>query len=24
GPGRQADTPSPAHKRPRKMKASDL
>uniref|UniRef100_M4DXZ5 Myb-like domain-containing protein n=1 Tax=Brassica campestris TaxID=3711 RepID=M4DXZ5_BRACM len=24
GPGRQADTPSPAHKRPRKLKASDL
>ncbi|XP_010523905.1 PREDICTED: SWR1-complex protein 4 isoform X2 [Tarenaya hassleriana] len=24
GPGRQANTPSPAHKRPRKMKASDL
>ncbi|KAL1189285.1 SWR1-complex protein 4 [Cardamine amara subsp. amara] len=24
GPGRQADSPSPAHKRPRKMKASDL
>ncbi|ESQ39366.1 hypothetical protein EUTSA_v10001452mg [Eutrema salsugineum] len=24
GPGRQSDTPSPAHKRPRKMKASDL
>ncbi|KAF8107006.1 hypothetical protein N665_0129s0074 [Sinapis alba] len=24
GPGRQSDTPSPAHKRPRKLKASDL
>ncbi|VVB03591.1 unnamed protein product [Arabis nemorensis] len=24
GPGRQADSPLPAHKRPRKMKASDL
>ncbi|WZZ47967.1 SWR1-complex protein 4 isoform X1 [Brassica napus] len=24
GPGRRSDTPSPAHKRPRKLKASDL